>query len=214
VTVQNIIPRDILISNPTNEIHRRIGIQYDPAIEHGKYWVCQPRTRRSISARLAKYDEMYLLFRTTYMKLDRTSRVLVTGYYKIQQDNPVENDYDPTIYAEKMKFVSVIDAIDITDFMKISRSYRSTPTTENFQWAPVLLSWIEQINEKTNRVRKYRNLSNRLKEAFKMNEFVRKPYDICESCPETANSRTMCPLVQRQNKREITDISKYYDKLL
>lgn len=205
-----ILLRDILVANPSNDTHRKEGYQYDPAVDVGEYRVCQKNTRLGIKKRLDKYDELYLLFRTRYVKINKDKPVLVSGFFKVDKDLTREQE-DHTIYASKMHFNSVDDAIDITAFMKKKRAHRASPNSENQRWGDALESWFEHIANHPNRIRRYKNLSQTLKIAFKANEFQNERYSECTLCEYVTEGKSLCPLVHRQNSWKISDMRRYYD---
>src|SRR5665647_3946554 len=78
VTQHDLVPRDVLLCNKSNDRHILGGMQYDPNIENGEYRVCEPPVRRNLRTKSTHYDDLFLLFRTRYFNHDGSSRYLVT----------------------------------------------------------------------------------------------------------------------------------------
>jgi hypothetical protein len=213
VSIRDILPRDILLSNPSNSIHRTIGVQFDPAIECSLYRVCEPRVRQSIRARLGIYDRLFILFRTTYRKLDGSSNLLIAGYYEVDK-NATAIAPDDRVLARRMSFVSTGDAVDITQLMSGRRAYRSAFSSENEAWKAHLYNWKRHLEANQNRLNDYILLINNLKSAFEANEFRNSRYRNCLSCKWIHNDSLRCPLVYRQNHWSINDLSRYDHRIL
>lgn len=200
VIVENheVLPRDILLCNKTNKVHIRGGMQYDPNIENGEYRICEPPIRRSLQKKADNYDELYLIFRTRYVQLDRGNRYLVTGFYNIKKCFEGEEREGPIIYAKKMRFVSISDSIDITKEITASKAFRASFTSENIRWKKKLIEWINKLKEKQDQTHVYIHEINRLKKKFEENEFQESPYSGCESCEHNDISKLYCPLIWRK----------------
>ena len=198
----DILPRDILLCNETNNDHIKEGAQYDPNIENGEYRLCEPPVRRSLKKKADIYDELYLLFRTRYFQLNRERKYLVTGFYKVKKEFDKEEREGPIIYAKNMRFVSISDSVDITKRIIDSRAYRPPLTSENEKWKDDITEWIHQLEEKKDQTEVYISKINRLKRVFKENEFKNRPYSECTSCKFVNMKRSSCPLIWRQNNRK------------
>ena len=212
VTRQDIILRDILLCNKTNSIHIEGGMQYDPRIENLEYKYCQPRVRLALMNRKNEYDELYILFRTRYLRLNGSSRYYVVGYYNMLKEDFEYFERDaPVIYAKKARFVSLPDAVDMTKQMVVSRAFRACPTTENEKWEPLLREWLKQLQEKQDNTHLYIQEMERLKKIFKNNEFTGKFYSICRNCVCKDWGGLVCPLVWRKNAyAPLPDFPEHY----
>ena len=208
VRIHDILPRDVLLCNPNNNIHRQIGFQLDPAIEYGQYRVCEPKVRQGLKARAARYDTLYLLFRTRSIGLDDPPRIVVSGFFEVSKCFPEGNTDEPIVTARKMRFVSRAHAIDITERLRSSGAFRCTPTSENAVWRGDLERWVSLLQSKRNRADDYVELTKDLKAAFKRNEFKYDRYAECDSCEYLTGFRPKCPLVRRQNLWPIADVSR------
>jgi hypothetical protein len=197
----DILPRDILLCNKRN-FHFKGGVQYDPYIEALEYRNCQPRIRQAIADKARKYDVIYILFRTCFLMLGRSSRYFVTGYYKVL---PVFTDScrdAPVIKASVARFVSINESVDITCVMNTTRAFRSCPTTENKEWRARLNDWLHQLEKAKDLTRRYIEEIERLKIVFGEQEFSRSSqgYLDCKNC---RNENDLCPLVWRRCHRGI-----------
>ena len=199
----NILPRDVLLCNRTNDHHIRGGMQYDPNIENAEYRVCEPPVRQGLRTRAGKYDDLYLMFRTRNIRVDGTSSYLVTGFYKIKKEFDKTQREAPIIYADAMQFVSISDCIDITERITESQAFRCCLTSENPKWMKDLVQWADQLEKATNQTEVYIREINRLKRIFRENEFRDTPYPMCTPCKHSNASTSSCPLVWRRHHRTI-----------
>jgi hypothetical protein len=179
----DLVPRDILLCNKTNDHHIQGGMQYDPNIENAEYAVCEPQVRIGLELRAEKYDELYLLFRTRHFKPDNSSRYLVTGFYKIEKkfDDSFPIREAPVIHAKEMHFVSVSDCIDVTEEITKARAFRCCFTSNNPKWQKQLQDWVSEISSKRNRTPDYIEEINNLKRLFQENEIENRQYPFCET---------------------------------
>lgn len=199
----DILPRDILLCNRTNDHHIRGGMQYDPNIENAEYRVCEPPVRRSLEIKAEKYNDLYLIFRTRHIRLDGTSRYLVTGYYRIKKDFSTRYREAPVIHADDMHFVSIPDCVDVTERIKGLKAFRCCPSSENPKWADSLVQWAGQLEKAPNRTEEYVREINRLKRIFCDNEPEDDSYPICKSCKHNNIATSICPLVWRRRHRKL-----------
>ena len=207
----DILPRDILLCNKTNRIHIQEGAQYDPNIENGEYRLCEPPVRRSLKKKADNYDKLYLIFRTRFLRLNGTSKYLVTGFYIVKNEFEKEDRDGPIIHAKNMRFVSISDSIDITHRMNESQAFISSFTSKNKGWKDDLTEWIQQLEGKKDQTAAYIREINRLKKRFKENEFKNKPYSECKSCKFVSIARSKCPLIWRQNTwKQMPDNKMHY----
>jgi hypothetical protein len=210
----DLLLRDVLLCNRTNDHHMRGGMQYDPNIENAEYRVCEPSVRRGLMIRAEEYDHLYLIFRTRHMRLDCTPRYLVTGFYRVKKKFEEIHREAPVIHAEAMHFVSVSDCIDATKKIMESRAFRCCFTSENLGWKQHLIEWTTELEKATNLAHKYIKETNRLKRIFRENEFQENPYQICTTCRYCNPSTCSCPLTWRRYHRSIPHQPANYMKNL
>jgi hypothetical protein len=200
VTNHDVVIRDLLLCNRINDHHIKGGMQYDPNVENAEYRVCEGRIRRGLQKRLAKYDNLYILFRTRFFELSGASRYLVTGYYHVGTFQETDYSDTPIVRASDMRFVSLSDCIDITGIVKKRSAFRCCFNSENEDWAPHLESWFCKLNRSPNRTDDYVNQINALKTVFFENEVQGNNYVDCPTCANNAR----CPLMWRLSHRTIT----------
>lgn len=199
----DVVPRDVLLCNRTNNHHMRGGMQYDPNIENAEYAVCEPPVRRSLERRAKKHDELYLIFRTRHFKLDGSTKYLVTGFYEVEKEFDKTLREAPIIHAQDMHFVSLSDCIDITGKIKEANAFRCCFTSDNTLWEKELATWSTQLSDSKDQTQKYIEEIKSLKKVFYENEIQGKAYHICSSC-EHRNYRTQnCPLAWRLQCRSV-----------
>ena len=193
--------RDILLCNKRN-FHFKGGVQYDPHIETSEYLNCQPLVRQSISIKAREYDDLYILFRTCFLKLDQNPQYFVTGYYKVKHEfNEICRDA-PVIKASESRFISRDESINITSVMAETRAFRSCPTTENKNWEGPLSNWLNNLTRGRDLTSRCVKEINRLKTIFREQEFSesKQGYADCECCDY---ENDLCPLVWRRHHRGI-----------
>ena len=218
----NVIPRDVLLCNKTNARHIEGGMQYDPNLENAEYANCEPPVRHGLMKRAKQYDDLYLLFRTRYFRIDGSSRYLVTGFYKIKKEfNGRDIREAPIVYAETMHFVSISDCIDVTQIIQEWNAFRCCPTSNNQRWRQLLVDWTKQLKMKQNRIDEYIQELNYMKEIFRKNEFQEKKYPICEACKHYSSTDKSCPLTWRRKRYSIDphpanfmkNLDEFYDSI-
>lgn len=198
----DLIPRDVLLCNKSNDRHIRGGMQYDPNIENGEYRVCEPPVRTNLRRKAENYDSLYLLFRTRFFNQDGSSRYLVTGFYNVEKNFTNECREAPIIHARAMHFVSLADSIDITETMREERAYRCCFTSENIAWHDNLVNWVNQLKHSQNHTNRYIEEISRLKNIFYENEIQGGKYLTCSLC-EYRNRPDICSLTWRRRHRAI-----------
>lgn len=212
---KEILPRDVLLCNKTNAGHIEGGIQYDPNIENGEYRICEPPVRRSLKRKAKDFDELYLIFRTRFIRLNGTSLYLVPGFYTIKKEFHKDEREGPVILAETMKFVSIQDAVDISRQMEESRAFRASFSSQNTSWSKRLVKWIEHLRSRKDQTTAYIDEIVRLKKAFKENEFGDSHYPVCDNCTHGQAACSSCPLVWRRNTfKQIPQNPAHYMKNL
>lgn len=201
--------RDILLCNPSNEYHIKPGMQYDPHIEYDEYRICSPKVRQGLSKRSDRYEDLYILFRTRYYRLDGTSAYYLTGLYRIKKDFSKEERNAPIILAEESHFVRLSDSIPIERRMRESGAYRAGFTSENENWEMYLRDWLDQLYSQPSFSSEYIEETNRLKEMFAEYEFTEDYYPTCRNCPHNAQN-THCPLIKRKRRYDIINNPPHY----
>ena len=197
----DILPRDILLCNRGN-FHFKGGVQYDPHIEGLEYVNCQPLVRQAISCKTTDYADIYILFRTLFLRLGGSPKYRVTGYYKVDPVFTTSCRDAPVIRACVAKFVSTEESIDITGVMKATKAFRSCPTTENGEWRGPLTRWLSRLKSGQDLTCRYIEETERLKRIFGLQEFSAfgQGYPDCRGCEREDDS---CPLVWRRRHRGI-----------
>jgi len=214
VTQHDLVPRDVLLCNRSNDHHILGGMQYDPNIENAEYRICEPRVRAKLQRQSSQYDNLYLLFRTRHFNQDGSSNYLVTGFYDVERDfTDAQCLEKPIVHARAMHFVSLADSIDITELMKERKSYRCCFTSENPFWRPHLESWVNQLSQAQNQTNRYVEEINNLKNIFYDNEFHGANYETCTNCTY-CNRPDACFLTWRRRHRTIPHRPANYMKSL
>lgn len=197
----DILLRDILLCNRRN-FHFKGGAQYDPHIEALDYMNCQPRVRQAIVDKAGKYDDIYILFRTCFLKLRGRSEYRVAGYYRVKPVFTESCRDAPVVKASVARFVSIKESVDITCVMNATRAFRSCPTTENKEWRDRLNGWLSTLENAQDLTNRYTEEIERLKVVFGEQEFagLSQGYPDCKGCRHEGN---LCPLVWRRRHRGV-----------
>lgn len=203
------VPRDILLCNPSNGYHIESGMQYDPNIENGEYRMCSPGVRRGLAKRHRQYDDLYIVFRTRYFRLDGSSTYLVTGFYRIKKDFSKEGRDGPMVLADESHFVRLSDSVNIDESMKKSKAYRARFNSENSKWRIVLDRWLDQLVTLPSITSRYVDEIVRLKKLFGEHEFTGEWYPACRGCPHNTE-RTLCPLMKRKKRFTVINNPPHY----
>jgi hypothetical protein len=145
------------------------------------------------------YDELYILFRTRYLRLCGSSRYYIVGYYEVEKNFTELIDGSPVIHAKGMKFVSIRDAIDITKRIASFKAFRACPTTMNEKWRSFLEWCLAHLEEKQDLTKEYIEETIRLKNIYKANEFRElNYYEDCNTCNYKDMGGLICPLIWRR----------------
>jgi hypothetical protein len=177
--------------------HIRGGAQFDPHLETLEYINCEPRVRRSIANRLNQYDDIRILFRTRFLKLDGKSNYIVTGCYVVGGISSDECRDAPVIKASRAKFLSIVDCVNITRLLQNKKAYRSCFSTENRHWEPHLRRWTAHVDGQRDMMSDYVRQIKRLKKIYGENEFQNSCalYDNCRNCRASGD---ICRLIKRR----------------
>jgi hypothetical protein len=212
VNNNSLMVRDSLLANPRNP-HVYYGGQYDPHYEHPdgpQYLVCHKPVKRKIKAISDKksYSEIYLLFMTTRLLLNKNKQHLISGFYEMNQDNvTIDPEYEePVIYAKNAKFVDIRGSIDVSGFLHKFPYYMTPFSTEtrNGLHRQQLEDWVAMLKKCDSKLEAYKDLTKRLEQIFNYFEYESGPYSICKGCA----SLEKCYLTKRIQKK-----GKVYDQL-
>jgi len=196
VSNHRVVLRDVLLCNPSN-FHVLGGVQYDPHLETLEYINCQPRVRNSIAKEITLHEDVRILFRTRFFRLDGSSDEFVTGYYVVDHAESDKICRDaPVIRASKARFVSAEDCIKITRVMERTGAYRSCFSTENPKWKKYLLRWTKEIEGREDLTPEYTQEIQKLKTIYRDNEHPGSVfYKFCQGCQ---NEEHICFLTRRR----------------
>lgn len=194
-------------------MHIDWGGQFDPHYEHEfapQLKKCHLKDRNKIYniSKSGIYDKIYMLFITSRQYLENQAKILISGYYEVDQDKiQLDRDYgDPVIYAKNAVFLDTNNCIEINKDMEIKQFIRLgfNSLTNGEQYYDFFKNTIDYMNKQINSLSLYKEITFELDKIFKLNEYIPSQYKICDDCM----TQKGCPLINRIKKK-----GKLYDRI-